>query len=64
MRQCRTCQRWTAKCPRVSSVTAHGWKAYRADDPEEDEPPQLAFCCPGSRVRSSAATNSCGTIRS
>lgn len=35
-----------AECPRVSSITARGWKAYRADDPEYDEPPRLAFYCP------------------
>jgi hypothetical protein len=35
-----------AECPRVSSVTAGGWKAYRVDDPEENEPPELAFYCP------------------
>ena len=34
------------ECPRISTVTARGWKAYRADDPELDEPPQLAFYCP------------------
>jgi hypothetical protein len=33
------------ECPRVSS-TARGWKAYRVDDPETDEPPRLAFYCP------------------
>jgi hypothetical protein len=35
-----------AECPRVSTITARGWKAYRTDDPERDEPPQLAFYCP------------------
>jgi len=35
-----------AECPRVSSVTARGWKAYRTDGPETDEPPQLTFYCP------------------
>jgi hypothetical protein len=35
-----------AVCPRISSVTAHGWRAYRSDDPETDEPPRLAFYCP------------------
>jgi hypothetical protein len=35
-----------AECPRVSSVTARGWKAYRTDDLELDEPPALAFYCP------------------
>jgi len=23
-----------------------GWRAYRTDDPETDEPPALAFYCP------------------
>lgn len=32
-------------CPRVSSVTARGWKAYRVDEPLEPEP-ALAFYCP------------------
>jgi hypothetical protein len=35
-----------AECPRVSSAFATGWKAYRVDDPEEDDPPELAFYCP------------------
>ena len=35
-----------AEYPRMSSVTARGWKGYRTDEPETDEPPQLAFCCP------------------
>lgn len=35
-----------AECPRVSSAFATGWKAYRVDDPEEDEPAALAFYCP------------------
>ena len=35
-----------AECPRVSTVTARGWKAYRTDDPERDEPPRLTLYCP------------------
>lgn len=35
-----------AECPRVSTVTARGWRAYLSDDPEEDGPPTLAFYCP------------------
>ena len=35
-----------AECPRVSSVTARGWKGYRTDEPETDDPPQVAFYCP------------------
>ena len=34
------------ECPCLSSATARGWKAYRPDDPETDEPPKLAFYCP------------------
>lgn len=33
-----------AECPRVSSISARGWKAYRVDDPEDDAP-ELAFYC-------------------
>jgi hypothetical protein len=35
-----------AECPRVSSVSARGWKAFRTDDPEAHELPQLSFYCP------------------
>jgi hypothetical protein len=35
-----------AECPRVSSVSARGWKVYRSDDPESGEPPALSFYCP------------------
>jgi len=35
-----------AECPRVSGITARGWKAYRTDVPLEDERPQLTFYCP------------------
>lgn len=34
------------ECPRVSSASARRWRAYRVDDPEEDEQPALAFYCP------------------
>ena len=37
--------------PRVSSVTARGWKAYRTDDPLEDDPPAVAFHCPDCSTR-------------
>lgn len=46
-----------AECPRVSSAFATGWRAYRVDDPEEDEPPRLAFYCPD------CARREFGTIR-
>jgi len=42
-----------AECPRVSSITARGWKAYRVDDPDHDGPPQLAFYCPECAARES-----------
>ena len=34
------------ECRRVSTFYARGWKAYRTDEPDEDEPPALAFYCP------------------
>ena len=34
------------ECPRVSSASARGWKAYRTDEDEFDEAPKLAFYCP------------------
>ena len=39
------------ECPRVSSATARGWRAYRVDVPEEDEQPALAFYCPACAER-------------
>lgn len=35
-----------AECPRVSSVSARGWKAYRVADPNEGGQPELLFLCP------------------
>lgn len=35
-----------AECPRVSSFTARGWKAFRVENPETGERPELAFYCP------------------
>lgn len=35
-----------AECQRVSGITAQGWKGYRVDDPDQHEPPQIAFYCP------------------
>ena len=37
-----------AECARLSGVSARGWRAYRTDDPETQEPPALAFYCPES----------------
>jgi hypothetical protein len=34
------------ECPRVSTATARGWKAYHMDDPHTNEPPDLVFYCP------------------
>ena len=35
-----------AECESVADDTARGWTGFRADDPELNEPPQLAFFCP------------------
>jgi hypothetical protein len=35
-----------AECPRVSSVSARGWKAYRSEDPDEEGTAELVFYCP------------------
>ena len=34
------------ECPRVSSVSARGWKAYWVADPDEGWPAALLFLCP------------------
>jgi hypothetical protein len=36
-------------CP--SSLRWWGWRAYRTDDPELNEPPTLAFYCPACAER-------------
>jgi len=33
------------ECGRSSGDTWCGWRAYRTDDPETNEPPALAFYC-------------------
>ena len=33
------------ECGRSSGETWRGWRAYRTDDPETNEPPALAFYC-------------------
>ena len=38
-----------AECPRVSSVSARGWKAFRTDDPEANELPQALVLLSGVR---------------
>jgi hypothetical protein len=34
------------ECGAVADPYARGWRGYRVDDPEENEPPELAFYCP------------------
>jgi hypothetical protein len=33
------------ECGREAEGGAFGWRGYRIDDPEEGEPPQIAFWC-------------------
>jgi hypothetical protein len=35
------------ECGAQSDAGWRGWRAYRVDDPELDEPPALGFYCPG-----------------
>ena len=35
-----------AECPRVSTASARGWKAYLIDDPDEEDSPKVEFLCP------------------
>jgi len=42
-----TCQ----ECNRPTDTKWRGWRAYRSDDPELDEPPALAFYCPDCAAR-------------
>jgi hypothetical protein len=39
------------QCGTTSSGNWLGWRAYRSDDPELDEPPALAFFCPACSER-------------
>jgi hypothetical protein len=34
------------ECGTVAVATAVGWRAYRIDNPDEGDPPELAFYCP------------------
>ena len=34
------------ECHTLSVPDARHWRAYRIDDPTEDEPPAVAFYCP------------------
>jgi hypothetical protein len=34
-----------AECKCSSGLYWQGWRAYRVDDPETDEPPAVAFFC-------------------
>lgn len=35
----------------IEHFTARGWKAYRVDNPDESESPELAFYCPDCAAR-------------
>lgn len=34
------------ECRCESDLRWRGWRAYRIEDPEGDEPPEIAFYCP------------------
>jgi hypothetical protein len=34
------------ECGRVADDEAAGWRAYRDDVPDEDDPPSIAIFCP------------------
>jgi hypothetical protein len=38
-------------CFVYSDVYAVGWRGYRIDDPDDKEPPELAFYCPACATR-------------
>jgi hypothetical protein len=40
-----------AECGCSSGLGWAGWRAYRIDDPELNEPPALAFYCPACAER-------------
>jgi hypothetical protein len=40
-----------AECGYVSGLYAIGWRGYRTDDPEVQEPPTVAFFCPTCAAR-------------
>ena len=39
------------ECGCLSGLRWAGWRAYRTDDPELDEPPALGFYCPACAER-------------
>jgi hypothetical protein len=39
------------ECGSSSGLYWRGWRAYRTDDPERDEPPTLTFYCPSCAER-------------
>ena len=39
------------ECKSSSGLYWSGWKAFRTEDPELDEPPALAFYCPSCASR-------------
>ena len=40
-----------AECGRAAEGEANGWRAYREDLPDEDDPPAVAFFCPTCATR-------------
>jgi hypothetical protein len=40
-----------AECTCSSGLYWQGWRAFRVDDPDTDEPPALAFYCPSCAAR-------------
>ena len=45
------CVATCAECGSPSGLRWAGWRAYRVDDPEKNEPPALAFYCPSCAAR-------------
>ena len=39
------------ECRGISGLRATGWRAYRVDDPDEDDEPELACYCPACSAR-------------
>lgn len=40
-----------AECGRAGEGEASGWRAYREDLPDEDDPPAVAIFCPTCATR-------------
>jgi hypothetical protein len=45
-RPTRTARAVCVECGRESDPRWRGWRAYRIDEPETDDPPELGFYCP------------------